>query len=184
MPLRDHIFSILSDWVVATLLSSSRLHTLSRIAVTGMVKAGLGTGPCQEQTEWKKLRVTCIAGIKPDDIPAEAWRRLTVNWPAQIPVWSKLTFAFTQACLFPWTPCVNSFLYGIQYFFCCTLFWYKKIVLQSLKQCINTSAIRHHSDFRRLVKRFHSEIVGYVFPGCQNKFRFIIWKNYLSVLWE
>lgn len=87
---KTHIFDILSGWVVATLLSRCLLHTQSSIEVTGMGKAGFRTGPCHEQTERKKLRLICIAGIKPDDIPVEAWRRLVVKTGRHngLPVWS------------------------------------------------------------------------------------------------
>lgn len=53
----SHI-SILSGWVGLALLSSCLLHTQSYIGVTGKVNAGLGTRPCHEQTEQKKLRLT------------------------------------------------------------------------------------------------------------------------------
>lgn len=44
-----------------------------------MVTAGLGTGSCHEQAESRELRLRHIAGIRTDDIPAEARRRLTVK---------------------------------------------------------------------------------------------------------
>lgn len=53
-----------------------------------------------------KQRQRCIAGIRPGDIPTGAWRRLIVNkhntsLDNSLPVWSKLTFAGSQACFIP-----------------------------------------------------------------------------------
>lgn len=113
----DHIFSILTVWVVATLLSACLLHTHSCIKVTGMVITGLGTdGP-------KKVR--WIARIKLDDIPVKAWRiglKLTHSpyTTAQKPVWSDLTCSKVIPCACFRGTCVSSFLHKTEF---CSFQW-------------------------------------------------------------